>query len=129
VPIYKRAQITASDLALAFAGQSYGFFEDLDQLTMFADNLVPHVLKLDGVLVFRPELEAKITAGTLIPAGSAEEVEIRAVSLHAVELLVGMLRHQQQQITARQLDILLWNKGQALAYRQRPRHRTRTVFY
>ena len=27
---------------------------DLDRLTMFADNLVPHVLRLDGVLRFDP---------------------------------------------------------------------------
>ena len=29
-------------------------FADLDRLTMFADNLVPHVLRLDGVLALRP---------------------------------------------------------------------------
>src|SRR5439155_22529432 len=43
VPFLKRAQLTASDL---------GCFDDLDRLTLFADNLVPHVLRLDGVLVF-----------------------------------------------------------------------------
>ncbi len=37
---YKRAQIVASDLALAGVAR----FADLDRLTIFADNLVPHVL-------------------------------------------------------------------------------------
>ncbi len=43
---YKRAQITPSDLALAGVAE----FDDLDRLTIFADNLVPHVLRVDGVL-------------------------------------------------------------------------------
>src|SRR3954471_13019098 len=43
---YKRAQIVANDLTLAGVGE----FADIDRLTIFADNLVPHVLRLDGVL-------------------------------------------------------------------------------
>lgn len=129
VPFYKRAQITASDLALAFGGQGLGRFDDLAQLTIFADNLVPHVLRLDGVLTYAPELAARIDAGETLAAGSAEEVEIRAVALHAAELLVGALQARGAAVSARELDIYLWNRGQAPRYRTRPRHRTRTVFY
>ena len=43
---YKRAQIAANDLHLAGVVD----FADIDRLTIFADNLVPHVLRLDGVL-------------------------------------------------------------------------------
>ena len=46
VPFYKRAQITVADLSLAFDGEGYGRFEDLAELTAFADNLVPHVLRM-----------------------------------------------------------------------------------
>ena len=46
VPFYKRAQIAAADLHLAGIAPA----NDLDRLTLFADNLVPHVLRLDGVL-------------------------------------------------------------------------------
>ena len=130
VPFYKRAQLTAADLALAFDGQGWGRFSDLDQLTIFADNLVPHVLRVDGLLAYDPDLAARIDAGTLIPAGSAEEIEIRAVALHAVELLVGELRRRGHDVTAMGLDYLLWNRGQQPAYkRAKPRHRTRTVYY
>ena len=38
---YKRAQIVPNDLVLAGVAQ----FSDLDRLTIFADNLVPHVLR------------------------------------------------------------------------------------
>ena len=122
VPFYKRAQLTAADLSTAGVGQ----FRDLDRLTIFADNLVPHVLRLDGVLVYDPDLVARIEREELIPAGSAEEQEIRACALHAVELLVASL---DRQVTPMQLDYLLWNRGQQPQYKAVPRHRTRSVFY
>ena len=129
VPLYKRAQITASDLSLAFEGQGYGHFADLRRLTIFADNLVPHVLRVDGVLDYDASLAARIDAGELIAAGSPEEVEIRAVALHAVERMVEALREAGRDVTAQELDFLLWNRGQEPKYKAVPRHRTRTVFY
>jgi hypothetical protein len=51
VPFYKRAQLTVAKLALAFDHSGWGKFRDLDQLTIFADTLVPHVLRVDGVLL------------------------------------------------------------------------------
>ena len=136
VPLYKRAQITASDLALASDGAGYGAFKDLDKLTIFADNLVPHVLRLDGILNFDESLEARINGGTLIVPGSSEEVEIRAVALHAVEGMVAVLREEgrntgrvEEKITAQNLDVRLWDRGQGGRYKAQPRHRTRTVFY
>ena len=50
IPFLKRAQIAAADLHRA----GVTTFADLNRLTMFADNLVPHVLRLDGVLHFTP---------------------------------------------------------------------------
>ena len=130
VPFYKRAQITSADLALAFDGRGPGQFYDLDQLTMFADNLVPHVLRLDGVLVYDQRLAERIDREELIPAGSVEEVEIRASAVHTVELIVAQLRAEGHEMTASQIDYLLWNRGQEPYYkRTKPRHRTRTVFY
>ena len=129
VPFYKRAQITAADLHLAFEGKGPGRFRDLSGLTLFADNLVPHVLRLEGALVYAPELLARIEAGELLVAGAPEEVEIRAVALHAVELLVAEIRARGGETTAQRVDQLLWSRGQGAAFKARPRHRTRTVFY
>jgi hypothetical protein len=129
VPLYKRAQLLAADLALAFAGRGPGEFDDLDRLTIFADNLVPHVLRVDGVLDYDPELLARIERGELIAAGSAEEVEIRAVAVHAVERIVAVMNEAGTPTTARELDYLLWNRGLGAVYKALPRHRTRTVFY
>ena len=119
VGFWKRAQIAANDLALAGVAE----FHDLDRLTIFADNLVPHVLRVDGALVYEPALAARIDAGELLPPGE-EEREIRGSAVHACELLAERLG-----MPARLLDVALWTKGQAPEYKAVPRHRTRTVFY
>lgn len=129
VPFHKRAQLTAIDLYIAFAGEGAGRFDDMDRLTICADNLVPHVLRLDGILRYREELAARVDSGELLPAGSQEEVEIRACAVHAAERIVDALRHRGEKVNAMMLDNLLWHRGQEPFYRARPRHRTRTVFY
>ncbi|MFB3117935.1 MAG: queuosine salvage family protein, partial [Myxococcota bacterium] len=129
VPFYKRAQLTSADLAAVFKGEGYGAFADLDQLTIFADNLVPHVLRREGVLVYAPALAARIDAGELLEAGSPEEVEIRAAAVHSVERCVALLRQAGVKTTARQLDTTLWTWGQLPAIKAHPRHRTRTTNY
>ena len=129
VPFYKRAQLTSADLAAVFKGEGYGAFTDLDQLTIFADNLVPHVLRREGVLVYAPALAARIDAGELLEAGSPEEVEIRAAAVHSVERCVALLRQAGVKTTARQLDTALWTWGQLPAIKAHPRHRTRTTNY
>jgi len=119
VGFWKRAQITANDLTLAGVAR----FDDIDRLTIFADNLVPHVLRMDGVLVYDDALAARIDAGRLLPPGE-EEREIRACALHACESIARELR-----IPPRDLDVMLWNRGQEPRYKARPRHRTRTIYY
>lgn len=130
VPFYKRAQLMAADLYLAFEGKELGQFHDLDRLTLFADNLVPHVLRIDGILGYTEALSTRIDAEELIPPYSREEVEIRACAVHAVELLTQELKKSEPNITAMKLDYLLWNRGQQPYYKNiKPRHRARTVFY
>jgi len=129
LPFYKRAQITAADLALAFEGEGPGRFDDLDRLTCFADNLVPHVLRVAGVLLYEPALAARIDAGALLRAGSPEEVEIRAAAVHAVERLVAALRAGGGRATAQAVDMILWQRGQQPAFKAWPRHRARCPWY
>ena len=116
---YKRAQIVPSDLALAGVAE----FDDLDRLTIFADNLVSHVLRVDGVLHYDDDLAAHVDAEELLPPGRAEQ-EIRACAVHACELIAAKL-----EVPPRVLDTWLWNRGQAPEYKTLPRHRTRSVYY
>jgi hypothetical protein len=121
VPFLKRAQIAAADLMRAGVAE----FHDLHRLTMFADNLVPHVLRLDGVLELDPELVGRIERGELIEHGSPEEVEIRACAVHAVELIVAA----RPGTCAADVDQLLWLRGGEPRYKASPRHRSRCTAY
>jgi hypothetical protein len=117
----KRAQITANDLVLAGVAS----FDDIDRLTVFADNLLPHVLRLDGVLRYDPELATAVDGGRPLAAASPMEMEIRACAVHACELLAHRLG-----VPPRTLDNWLWNRGNRTppSDPRRP-HLTRTVFY
>jgi hypothetical protein len=116
---YKRAQIAGSDLALGGVAE----FGDLDALTIFADNLVPHVLRCEGVLVYDPRLAAHIDAGRLVRPGPQER-EIRGCAVHACALIA-----KRTGMTERDIDNALWYRGQRPEYKARPRHRTRSVYY
>jgi hypothetical protein len=116
---YKRAQIVPADLALAGVAE----FHDLHRLTIFADNLVPHVLRCAGVLRYDERLAAHIDAGLLLPPGRQER-EIRACAVRACELIAA-----RAGVSEHELDNRLWSRGQGAEYKATPRHRTRTVYY
>ena len=129
VPFFKRAQLAAADLHIAFAGNGFGRFDDIERLTLFADNLVPHVLRHDDILVYETSLAQRIDAGDLLPAGSPQEVEIRGCAVYAVERMIEELRAGGVSVSAMELDNRLWHRGQRPEYRALPRHRTHTPFY
>jgi len=116
---YKRAQLASSEFELFGVAR----FNDLERLTIFADNLVPHVLRVDGALVYSEPLSEAIAAERLLPSGSWER-EIRGCAVHAVEQLSA-----KTGISARELDHALWARGGEPRYKAEPRHRHRTVFY
>jgi putative queuosine salvage protein len=116
---YKRAQIAPSDLALGGVAE----FSDLDALTIFSDNLVPHVLRCEGVLVYDERLAAHIDAERLLRPGPQER-EIRGCAIHACAQIA-----RRTGMSERDLDNALWYRGQRPEYKARPRHRCRTVYY
>jgi Potential Queuosine, Q, salvage protein family len=124
VPLLKRAQITASHLARATGGQGLGQFDDIDRLTAFADNLVPHTLRMAGVLRYDEALAARISSGDLLTPGEPAEVEIRACGAHAVELLAARVDQPPAAV-----DLQLWQRGQSPEVKAQPRHRCRTSWY
>jgi len=87
---------------------------------------VPHVLIVDGVLELDPPLARRIAAGQLLVHDSAEEVELRACALHAVELLVAAT---QSRLCAAEIDMVIWTRGQQPHMKARPRPRARNTAY
>lgn len=125
VAIYKRAQILLADLELAIApGASY--FSGLDQLTCFADNMVPHVLRADGVLRYSDDLAAHIDAGEMIEAGSTQETELRCAAIHVVELMRQSLGDAYTSVN---LDHMLWHRGYLPNFTNLKPHRTLSTWY
>lgn len=129
VPLHKRAQILAADLAGALAGTELTITRDLDQLTAFADYKVPQVLRQLGILRYAPDLAERIRRLERIPGNSPEEVAIRAATVQACELLVTAIVDAGRHTTASELDWRLWSLGQSLPDNVEPYHRTVTVFY
>ena len=125
----KRAQILIADLHGAFGGQGLGAFHDLHELTAFADYKVPQVLRRFDVLRYSPELEAALHVRQLIPANSPWELEIRAATIWACELIRQALEHRGTPLMAMEIDWALWLTGQDLPSGTEPYHRTPTIFY
>ena len=118
----KRAQILASDLWGAGAWD----FSDINELTMFPDYQVPQVLNSKGVLVYSEELQRKVDEKLEIPQNSECEIEIRAATVVACDMLAARL---SQPVV--KTDWLLWQIGE----REKKlgllknHHRTHTTFY
>ncbi|VUZ48381.1 unnamed protein product [Hymenolepis diminuta] len=139
VLLYKRVQILVADLWLAFRGESYGHFTDIDTLTAFADYRVPQVLNFFKVLEYDEELMAKLKNYELIESKSPLEVEIRGCCLQAVELL----NEETRKLLAERgntgvvcnsviADNFLWLYRRKFAKEVEeavPMHRTRCIFY
>ncbi len=126
---WKRAQIFVSDVFAAFGGKQWGKFEDMDRLTAFADYKLPQVLRELGILSYRPELATRIEAMEHLEAGSQEEVEIRAMTVWAVERLREEFLRRGKTLTSPQIDGWLWGLGQMDNFRKHPYHRCRTIYY
>jgi Potential Queuosine, Q, salvage protein family len=109
VRFFKRAQICVADLYGAFGGKRWGAFTDLEKLTIFADYKLPQVLRHYGMLEYHPRLAERVDNQELLVPGGEEEVELRAATIWACELLRReMLRTSGRTITAVELDLLLW---------------------
>lgn len=125
VAIYKRAQIFLADLELAIAPDD-AYFGGLDRLTCFADNMVPHVLRVDGVLRYSDALAQRIDAGEMIAAGSTQETELRCAAIHVVEL---MRENLGGRYTSVNLDHMLWHRGYLAGFTSLHPHRTLSTWY
>jgi len=129
VRFYKRAQIFVADLYWSFGGKGWGDLAGMEELTVFADYRLPQVLRQVGVLRYGPDLAKKVDGRDLLPAGGEEEVEIRANTVWAAELIRRSLVGMGVSLRAFELDSILWNMGQREEFRARPHHQVSTTFY
>ncbi|KAJ3370891.1 hypothetical protein HDU91_005764, partial [Kappamyces sp. JEL0680] len=157
VVFHKRAQIFVADLWACFDGQGLGAFDDINQITMFADYRVPQTLLYFGILEYSPELttvlkrheehhdsatsDPQLNTQFMLNHGDEMEVEIRGGSILAVELLVERVRAllpqlEQAYLAANDLnaiiiDFYLWDLAQEKKREMQhlPIHRVRSIYY
>lgn len=132
VSFLKRAQICVQDIAIAASedGLAALRIQELDRLTVFADNMLPFILEVEGVLVYADDLSKRIQAGEDLCMGSRAETELRANSIVACELLRQELERKGVAVTAREIDFALWNQGdRQSAASPRHLHVCRSYFY
>lgn len=128
-PFWKLAQLAVWIMEITLRPQGGTGFDDLEELTAFADYIVPAALHVMGVLRYSDELAAAIDRGELIEAGSPWELELRAHTVHACDELtrrVNARRPPELRVIAPQVDARLWlpfHKTHA------PHHLTRTIYY
>ena len=126
VCLYKKAQLIATDLFRRFGETDERFaFRDFHTLTAFADNVLPAVLRKEGVLRLAPALEQAIDQGASLP-NAEDEVALRASAVAVIESMASHIG-----VSAPDLDFYLRGVlGKAEGYRSFPRHSAKnTVFY
>jgi len=157
VSFYKRAQILVGDIWGLFRGNGLGKFNDIDNLTMFADyrsaaaavytfprlinfyfDRVPQSLVHFGALEYSKKLYELLDKNHMFQNGDCEEMEIRGCSVHAVELIreelkncVIPLEDQTLQVNSTMIDFFLWEYRRRFAtdLARIPYHKVRCIYY
>ena len=126
---YKRAQLGVAMLGEHWNAHKITLFDDLDQLTVSADYKLPQVLRNLGILKYGTSLARTIEENRRIPANSREELEIRAATIMAGEMMNDLLKKRIKGITSQHVDRLIWLAGQKKSSRDKPYHKTLTIAY
>lgn len=125
----KRSQLLLWQLHARFREGGYFSLEDPEQLTVFADYIVPVALRVLGIVAYSEELESAIQDRRLLPRHGEQEVEIRASSIWACHLLtnaINGLRPVGRQVIPPVVDTRLWTHYHESHW---PHHLTVTTAY
>jgi hypothetical protein len=133
VHFYKRAQILTGDIWFAFGKLKDTnhpcSFNDISELTMFADYRVPQILRVMGILEYSTDLAHDIDTLKELEHGGKKEVEIRAQTIIAVDLFQKSLKLKGLDLLVLEVDWLLWEKGEVMKDSILPHHRTLSIYY
>lgn len=142
-PIYlfKKAQLIASDCYKAFRTKAPNSFDfkDIDQLTIFADNVVPTCLIVLGLMKVSPEIQDLIAkkADLGLPPEVLSQIDsrLRAAAVTVCSRIVSRAKETGvaeavKGMTDADLDYYLWSLGKEPQYRGLTRPvNSQTYFY
>ena len=126
---YKRAQLLVEDIYQTFGGERYGKLINLDGFTACPDYKLPQSLRKLGIISYTKELSYKIDNLIQITKGSPEEIEIRANTIWAVEIIKEELKKLGREVPSAGINDHLWLMGQTKNPDDKPYHRTLTTTY
>ena len=107
----------------------YFHIEDMENMTAFADYIIPVALESFGIVKYSSGLKEKIDSGILVDRDSIEEIEIRSTSIYVTAKLTELInnyKNEEEKIIIPQLDFKLWTDFHA---DERPHHLTKTIMY
>ena len=105
------------------------YIEDMENMTAFADYIIPVALESFGIVKYSSGLKENIDSGILIDKDSIEEIEIRSTSIYVTAKLTELLnnyKNEEEKIIIPQLDFKLWTDFHA---DEKPHHLTKTIMY
>ncbi len=127
----KRAQLGAAMLYEKFLGLELELFpeSEMKQLTVFVNYELPKVLNGLGILVYSDRLNKKVLNQIPLEYGGNQEIEIRAVTLHAIRMLKEEIErlNPDSGVTYLHLDYMLWGAGRNI--KSIPHHLCETSAY
>ena len=129
VHIYKLAQLGIWGMHLALSPRGAWKLEDADNLTAFADYIVPVGLRVMNIFEYAPELEKQINSLVEVKRDSEAEVELRASSIYVIAKLteeINKRRPGMDPLLQPQVDFRFWKTYHATHW---PHHLTKTVMY
>lgn len=126
----KRAQLAAGMVQGRFLGDGIELFprSEVDMLTVFADYELPKILNAMGILRYTNTLSNAINEGKMIERGSFVEIEIRANTIVAAQLLQDEINSvRDEKVNALNIDFKLWSEGKN--FKDAKHHLTETTAY
>lgn len=129
VQIFKLAQLGIWGMHLCLAPRGHWKLEDPENLTAFADYIVPVGLRVMGIFEYAPELEAHINSLTEVKRDSDAEIELRANSIYCIARLTEEINKRRSNMTPLlmpQVDFRFWKTYHATHW---PHHLTKTIMY
>jgi len=123
----KRATLLVNDL-YQLSDTIKNNIKSLDNLTGCADYAVPRLLCEYGILNYNEELSKIIFSNSLIEHNSDMEIEIRANTLYALELIKDTLKEKNIYLNSVEIDNIIWNMRTDKEHSM-PVHKTITIYY
>jgi hypothetical protein len=129
VSFHKRAQLLVADIFNIFRGKNYGNLKNIDKLTACADYKLPQILRESNILKYSDKLAEQIDRQETLLKNSEEEIEIRANTILAVELIKEELKKLGKDFKSTEINDHIWLLSQNKDHSSKPYHLTDTTAY